>query len=360
MRTGMGSWAKRVLWRGTAAAFPYLITLVVVTGCEQTPAGPAKCGPPADGDLIVLIGPGQSDPRWAGIAGGAQRFIERYPSLRLHAVAPPDNSRAKLLRAVRDALSEEPRVICLYISYPARARAAIDKILYRSIPLITMGVRPDNPQVFGHVQVNLPGGAQSLGEHLAEIAAGKQSYVLLHWQGASAEDEHCYTRFMAKARSPGGLTLLEQRDASAVKQTPAELLQEMFTRFRHAGLAVTLHPAPWLSTPPAQLLGRDARFATLGAAPALWPYLRSGEAAALVGPIDGQIGALAVEMAITAMSETRQTGLIRVVESELVTRETLGEFASRYAEAAGLDSHELLASPATSRPAPPASRSPEP
>jgi hypothetical protein len=356
----MGSWAERVLWGATAAAFPYLITLVVVTGCEQTPAGPAKCAPPADGDLIVLIGPDQSDPRWAGIAGGAQRFIERYPSLRLHTVAPPDNSRARLLEAVRDALSEEPRVICLYISYPARARAAIDQILHHGIPLITMGVRSDNPQVFGHVQVNLAGGAQLLGENLVEIAAGKRSYLLLHWQDASAEDGHCYTRFMAMTRSHGGLTLLEQRDASTAKQTPAELLREMFTRFRHAGLAVTLHPAPWLSAPPAQLLGRDARFATLGAAPALWPYLRSGEAAALVGSIDGEVGSLAVEIAIIAMTDSRQAGLVRVVESELVTRETLGDFANRYAEAAGLDSHELLASPATSRPAPPASRPPQP
>jgi len=317
------------------------------------PAAPGAGKPPSPGDLIVLIGPGQSSPQQAGIAGGARRFIASYPSLRLEIAAPSDNRAAALSQVVRDTLSKNPRAICLYISDQAAARPAANEIVRSGTILVTMGVDSDVTGVFGHVRVDLAGAAELLGERLAKIAGGKQSYVLLHRYGATPADTHCYERFMHKARSSHAIMLLEERNAAEAEELPAELLRAMFARFRHAGLAVTLDPTPWFSMPPAELLGRNARFTTLSAVPALWRYLRSGEAAALVGPLDGEIGALATEMALAAITESRQAGLIRIAPNELVTRETLDDFAKRYAAAAGLDVNELLPRSATSRPAAP-------
>ena len=189
-----------------------------------------------------------------------------------------------------------------------------------------------------------------LGERLEEIARGRRSYLLLHRQGATDTDTRCYERFMRQARPRRGMTLLEERNAAESVQSPAELIRAMFVRFRHAGLAVTLDPAVWLSTPPAELLGGNARFATMGAAPTLWQYLRSGEAAALVGPLDGEIGSLAVEIAILGITESDRPGQVRIAQLELVNPDTLDDFANRYAEAAGLDLKELSPPSAPWRP----------
>lgn len=334
-------------------ALAYFITAAVFMGCERTPATRGSDKPPSHTDLIVLVGPPRSSPQWAGIAGGARRFVEKYPSLRLETTAPSDNTRAALRRAVREALSRKPRVICLYVADPRVARPAAEEIISDGTILVTMGSDSGARDVFGHVHVDLAGGAELLGAHLPQIAAGKRSYLLLHRHGTTPTDTHCYDRFMRKARSQYGITLLEERNAGDAERPPAELLRAMFARFRHAGLAVTLDYDPWLSTPPAELLGSNARFAALGAVPALWQYLRTGEAAALVGPLDGEIGSLAVGTALAAITESRKPGVVRFALSELVTRETLDDFASRYAEAAGLDLNELLSATASSRPAAP-------
>ncbi len=350
----MRSCIARVTRSSAADICAYFIVAAGVIGCERLPAGAQGNARPSHTPLIVLIGPAQPSPQWAGIAGGARRFIkERYPSLRLETTAPRDDSGPALSQAVQDALSLEPSAICLSVSDPAHACAAAGEVVASGTILVTVGIACDIPGVHGHVRVNLASGAELLGEHLEEIAGGKRSYLLVHRCGATPVDTHCYERFMRKARSYHGITLLEERNAAETGQPPAELLRAMFARFRHAGLAVTLDPTPWLRRPPAELLGRNARFATLSAAPALWPYLRSGEAAALVGPLDGEIGALAVELALVGITDSGEAGLVRSVQSELVTRETLDDFAKRYAEAAGLDVNALLSPTAASQPAAP-------
>lgn len=343
----MRSRTERLAAGGKVGALSYFVLVAAIMGCERSSPIPESGTIPSEGDLIVLIGPARPNPRWVGIAGGARLFMESYPQLRLKAAAPSDNSAQTLSRIIDAVLTDNPSAICLFVRDPVVARPTINRILAQATILVTMGVDSDVPGVFGHVHVNTPGGAELLAEHLTEIAGGKRSYVLLHRHGTTPTGTRCYERFMRRMRARPGLTLLEERNAGRAEQPPTELVRAMFARFRHAGLAVTLDPGPWLSAPPAELLGSEARFATLGATPALWPYLRSGQAAALVGSLDGEIGSLAVELALAGITERFEPGQVRIVDSELVTPETLDDFARRYAAAAGFELGELLPPPAT-------------
>jgi ABC-type sugar transport system substrate-binding protein len=337
----MRSQAERLADGSRVGVLSCFILVAAIMGCERVPP-PGSGTIPSEGDLVVLIGPARPNPRWVGIAGGARLFMQDYPQLRLKSAAPSDNSALTLSRIIDAALNDNPRAICLFVRDPVVARPAIDKILAQTTIVVTMGVDTKVPGVFGHVHLDMPAGAELLAEHLSEIAAGKRSYVLLHYYGTTPTGTRCYERFMRRMRAQPGLTLLEERNAGEAEQPPAELVRAMFARFRHAGLAVTLDPGPWLSASPAELLGGEARFATLGAPRALWPYLRSGEAAALVGSLDGEIGSLAVELALAGITERFTPGQVRIVDSELVTPENLDGFARRYAAAAGFELSELM------------------
>jgi ABC-type sugar transport system substrate-binding protein len=329
------------------ASVAYVLAVAMVTGCEPLPSTPGRGRPISQGDLIILIGPGKSTPwcGWTGIEGGARRVASRYPPLKLQAMAPPVYSRSALMRVVTNAIAMKPKAVCLYVDDPTKLRPAVREITSAGVILVTMGDRIDDVGAHGQVVVDWVGGAELLGRHLKDVAGGKRSYLLVHSHRAGSTNTRCYERFMHAARNVPGITLLEERNVTETKKPADELLVEMFARFRHAGLAVTLDPTPWLSKPPTQLLGNDARFATLGAVPALWPYLRSGEASALVGPLDGDIGALAVELAISAITESRDAGVTRTVDCELVTPERISDFANRYAAAAGLDRRDLPLQP---------------
>jgi ABC-type sugar transport system substrate-binding protein len=346
----MWGWVKGVRGNRAAAVVSYSLVLTVVMGCRPAPPPPGSGRLPNQGDLIVLIGPPESSPQSAGIAGGARRFIEQYPPLRLEILAPADNRSEALMQVVGKALTKHPKAICLYVSDRAAAARAAEDVVAHGVILVTLGVELDIPGVFGHVEEDVAGAAELLGRHLDEIVGGRRSYLLLHRAGTSTKDTHCYERFLAKARSYRAIPLLEERSAGPKDQSSADLVRAMFATFPHAGLVVTLEPSVWLQAAPADVLGQNARFATVGAAPALWGYLRSGQATALAGPLDGELGSLAVELALAAITESRKPGAVRTVRSELVTRETLDDFAKRYAEAAGLDLQKLLSTPASSRP----------
>lgn len=335
---------------GIMPTVSYLLMLTALIGCERTPATSGAGTPLRQGELIVLVGPPASNPQRAGIEGGARLLANRYRSLRLETVTPINSTPAALARVVGSVLSKNPDAICLYVSDATTAQPAAEEILRSGTILVTIGYESIDG-TFGHVQVDLTGGAELMGKRLTEIAGGKRSYLLVHRSGANPTATHCYERFMREARQRYGMKLLQEQNAAEAEQPPEELLRAMFARFRHAGLAVTLDPFPWLFTAPGELLGREAKFTTLCAAPALWPALRSGEAAALVGPLDGRIGALAAEMALIAITETSEAGLVRLVECELVTPETLDDFAKRYAKAAGLELDGLLPPAAASQPA---------
>ena len=96
-------------------------------------------------------------------------------------------------------------------------------------------------------------------------------------------------------------------------------------------------------------------FATLGAPPILWRQLGTaaarGQAAALVGPLDGDIGFAAVEAVVHILMNPNGPPPNHTIPCELVTSENLVDFARRYSVAAnGLNVSSYLPAAATTAP----------
>jgi hypothetical protein len=138
------------------------------------------------------------------------------------------------------------------------------------------------------------------------------------------------------------MTRLTEREADHGPPRQREQLREMLAQFSSAGLVITLTAEPWFDIPPERWLDPRNSFATLSAAPRLWPRLASGEAAALVGPLDGDVGYGAVELAWLGLTGAERAGTRPMVPCELVTPQTRTEFARRYAESAGASVESLL------------------
>jgi ABC-type sugar transport system substrate-binding protein len=241
-----------------------------------------------------------------------------------------------------DVLREKPFAICLYVTDPVAARPIAEQIVAGGPVLVTMGVPLDGIKVFAHVDPCVAKAAELLGENLLKITAGRTSYLLLHDNGKDTLATRCYRRFMGAAGEQYALTLLEQRSAAGSDASPPQTLAQMMKRFHRAGLVVTLSPEVWLTVPPEAVLKEQTCFATLGAVPELWPQLRSGRALALVGPLHGEIGYAALELVSAAFTKSREFGTQRFILPELVTPQTLDDFARRYAAAAGLDLADLI------------------
>jgi ABC-type sugar transport system substrate-binding protein len=322
----------------------YLLVYPLLTSCERSPDNTPNKPHALHDVLIVAVGPGEDDPQWPGVRGGVERLFADIPSLRGHCVVPHAQTPAALRAAVERALEWKPNVICLFVSDVDAVRPCIDLIARRQVMLVTMGQDTGDPRVSGHVGVDLPAAAEQLGENLSRIAAGRQSYVLVHEAGRSETARNCYRRFSAAAQYRYDLTLLKEADASAGARTPAELVEQLLGLFPHAGLIVTLNPEVWLTAPAgwwARLHGfnGDFRFTTLAAAPRLWPRLGTpaspGDAAALLGPLDGEIGYAAAQLAVQLMISTDKPPSSIMIPCELVTADNLADFARRYAAAAG-------------------------
>lgn len=297
--------------------------------------------------LVVVIGPSEDHPQWPGIRGGAERFFAAVSTLHGYCTAPREDSAEALRATITHTLEQHPNVVCLYVTSAAAARPNIDLIAARQSLLVTMGEAVGDPRVAAHVGVDLPAAAELLGSSLTQVAAGRQSYLLLHEEGRSETTTNCHRRFMRAAQREYGLTLLQEANAAAGERTPAQLVEDALGLFQHAGLIVTLEPDVWLTAPTGwhrrlRELNAEFRFATLSAAPALWPRLGTpatpGEAAALVGPLDGEIGYAAAQLATQLLISTEKSTSRIIIPCELVTPENLADFARRYSEAAnGLD-----------------------
>lgn len=291
----------------------------------------------------MVIGPSETDPQWPGIRGGAQRYAARLPILRVHCPAPADTTPEALLNTVDQALELQPGVICLCVDDPRRCQPVVDRIARERVLVVTVGQELDDPRIAAHVGVDLPAAAELLGDNLERVAAGRQSYLLVHDAGRGTLATRCYQRFMERARRQFAVQLLAEGSATDADGHGDRVLTDLLKRYPRAGLVVTLDANPWLRPPAGwerdlRGLSPDFRFATLSAAPVLWSRLGrpggDGQAVALVGPLDGDIGYAAVEAATDALLRHRQ-GAPRIIPSELVTPETLADFARRYAEAAG-------------------------
>jgi len=330
----------------------YLAVAAAITGCNgSSDPRAAGRGLPA-GTLIVVIGPPESAANCRPILGGARRFAAPYPHIQLATAAPSDDRPETLMALCRDLMNQNPTAVCLYVEQPEAARAAAELITRGGALLVTMGRSIPGLLSYGHVEVALPEAAEILGRSLPTILPAaktptgatrtQRSYVLLHEDGRDPTASDCYTRFLAAAPAPPEFTRLTERNAAQTSTPPERLIEQMLTEFRSAELVVTLTPQPWLGAEQRFRLLRPSRFVTLTAVPRLWPRLLLGEAAALVGPLDGEIGYAATELAVQGLMLVPDAPRRRFVRCELVTADRLEDFARRYAAAAGMDPGELL------------------
>jgi len=330
----------------------YVLYPTVFTGCSR-PSGPLASGSPLPpGALVAVIGASESDPAWPGIRGGAKRYDEQSPNLECLLAAPDRDDPESLRAVVNDVSAKHPLAICLCVADPEKARPVAREIVTRGLLLVTIGKPLDAVGAYGSVEIGWPEAAETLGRSLDAIAHGRRSYVLLHENGNDALASQCYARFSVAAQRDSMLKLLTVRHAAGAPGGQQHLVREMLGVFPHAGLIVTLSPEPWLAvqprlelprrTQPGETVAYENRFVTLGAAPRLWPRLKSGEAAALAGPLDGEVGYAAVELAVRGLMHIPSAMTRRVISCELVTPETLGDFAQRYAAAAGLTLADLM------------------
>ncbi|MBW7905818.1 MAG: sugar ABC transporter substrate-binding protein [Phycisphaerae bacterium] len=327
-------------WRRRPLLF--LVTALVLSTAACDRPADRTTGPPPRVYSIAVVGPTATHPQWPAISRGALKAAERYGNARVLTSAPLTASAEALDVAVREALAAKPDAVCLYVLNPEAVEAAIPLLVESGALVVTMGAGIANSSFFGHVDSNIPGGAELLGERLDVIADGGRSYVLVHESGANTLATQCADRFNLGIREHYGLQRLDERNASQSTRAAHELIREMLDQFPNVAMVVTFNADAWLAVQPDVLLGPRTRFATMPATPELWPWVRSGRAAALVGPVDGEIGDLAVELAMNGLTSERGGGGVRVVRSELVNARNLDDFARRYAEAAGTTVAELL------------------
>ncbi|MEW6250064.1 MAG: substrate-binding domain-containing protein [Planctomycetota bacterium] len=343
----------------------YLIALATLTACERTGSG---VRPAVSGSLIAVIGVSENDPHWPGIAGGARRYFTGVPIFRGACVAPADGSPDKLQAVVAGVLEQRPSAVCIQIADPNAAAPAVEPFLSRQIPVVTIGTPYADSRIIAHLGINLLDAAEQLARQLDQVAAGSRTYLLLHESGRDEVATARYERFRMAAQAHSTLRLLEEENAFADQRGPVALIELMLAEYPHAGLLITLAPDVWL-TPDAgwksELRRRNAdfRFITFSAAPVLWRKLgtpeQRGEAAALVGVLDGDLGHRAVECAVSLLMGAPTPNRERLLLCEVVTPESLPDFAQRYAAAAGgLDITRYLPTAAPRGPAGPGASAP--
>ena len=336
--------------RGASAAISlYLLAGALVIGCDRTSRTNPGRSLLKEGAPIIVVSPHADDPRWPGIRGGVLRYAKAVPTIRVECVVPPQDTPDSLRATLTAVLKKQPAAVCLYVTEsdarePTALRANLDRIARAQAVLITIGWSFDDKRVYGHVGVNLPEAAELLGRELARIAAPRHAYLLIHRDGASPLSTNCYQRFTSAARSQAGLTLLQDENLADRSRSPAQVVEDLLGLYPSAGLLVTIEPDVWLTAPAGWVrklrsLNRDFHFATLSAAPPLWGQLGTvatpGDAAALAGPLDGDLGYAAVELAVQALTSEREPMPVRWIPCELVTAENLPDFARRYSVAAG-------------------------
>lgn len=284
---------------------------------------------------VFIIGLSETHPQWPAIRDAALHYAQKRPLIDCRAQAPNTLSQQDLNATVEQAIRDKPNVICLLVNNADTALTSAQTIISTGITLITAGTRLDLPNVYAHVSIDYATAAEHLGTHLPHIADDRKAYLLLHAAAANAEQEARHARFLAAAGRHAGPRLLDQQDQSRSRYTPAQLVELMLKRFPRSRLVVTLTPDAWLERPPENLLPDHTDLITFGTSPALWPLLENGRALALVGPLDGEIGRDALDLAMQAILEIPRTSSERIVSCEMITRDTFEDFAARYEAAAG-------------------------
>jgi ABC-type sugar transport system substrate-binding protein len=315
------------------AILPYLVLSTLLTACDTVQSSTASDSAVPAEPRFIFIGTHRGDPGWPAIDGGARRYAAQIGRIKLESVLPEDQSAECLRRAVRKVADSKPHVVCIMVQDRPEFEEALRTLVQAGAIIITIGEMIGGPESYASVIVDWAVAAAALGEALPGIAAGRRSYVLLH-DTATPAGKRISDRFRQTAESLTGLTMLESRTTGADGERPGDVVRGMLDRFRHTGVVVSLDPAVWLAPDSSTLLRAENRFATLGAAPPLWPALREGRAVALVGPIDGDVGYAAMELGMRALIERKRLGVVRIIPTEIVTPDTLDDFVKRYEAAA--------------------------
>ncbi|MCG3127805.1 MAG: hypothetical protein CHACPFDD_02677 [Phycisphaerae bacterium] len=320
---------------------------IVLFGCGSSANVPHGTRPSA-GSIIAVIGLPPSDPSAAAIAGGARRFAKTISHLRIEFVERGSDDPQLLSSLLDRVLAEKPAAVCLGVpedsappvvtSSPSKPVddfvGLIERIESRGSLVITYGRRTASPRIFGHVEGDFESGAELLADALPALLAGRQTYVLQHQAGRSDRASQRYVRFKTAAGRRYGYSMLEERNAWLAGGPAGSPMADLLVRFPHVALAVSLEPDVWILPQPPIALPAGTRYATLGAAPVLWPDIRSGRAAALVGPLDGEIGYRAMELAWGGLTGSVRNGEVQLVPCEVVTAANIDDFARRYELAA--------------------------
>ncbi|MGE0479828.1 MAG: hypothetical protein AB7Q17_05085 [Phycisphaerae bacterium] len=327
-----------------ARVFLYLHVFTALTGCDQ-PAQPAAAArSPQAGATFVLIGPAEHHPQWAAVVGGARRALRGLPhlDLRVAAAARTGTPAEPDWRARIDAeLRDPPVALCVFDPEATLAPAELARLERSGGIVVYVGSRRAPRDYFAQVLINWPGAAETLGAALPQLLGERRTYVLAHERSSGPDAAQRYERFMPAARRAFELHLLDEVDLATPDGPARERVQALFARFPSAALVVTLSPDAWLLNRTTEPLETGRVFATLGAPPALWSRL-GRDAAALVGPLDGELGAAAIELASRGLSVDHERGVVRWIDCELVTPPTLRSFAERYARSAGLRVSDLV------------------
>lgn len=322
---------RRVLW--ASLAFLGVLSAFVIGhgGCRGDDASPNF-----DYEiLLTLVGGFEHDPQWRAIVAGARAQAADLGRLRVEARPRRVGSARTVDDEINAALEAGAKVIGVWRRHPFELTTRPSAVARRGAFLIPLGLPIESEIPIAGVRVDWPAAAEMLAEALPALLGEKRTLVLLHERSRDARSEGIYHRFVNVINAQQRIVLLAERDAAAHQATGRELLREMLGEFEHAGLAVSLTPTPWLPPRPEWALPRETPFATLSAAPPLWPYLERGAARALIGPVDGQIGRLFVDQALKAISGEAGDSGVRFVPCEVVTSENLDDFAARYRAAAG-------------------------
>lgn len=221
-------------WRRRPLLF--LVTALVLSTAACDRPADRTTGPPPRVYSIAVVGPTATHPQWPAISRGALKAAERYGNARVLTSAPLTASAEALDVAVREALAAKPDAVCLYVLNPEAVEAAIPLLVESGALVVTMGAGIANSSFFGHVDSNIPGGAELLGERLDVIADGGRSYVLVHESGANTLATQCADRFNLGIREHYGLQRLDERNASQSTRAAHELIREMLDQFPNVAM----------------------------------------------------------------------------------------------------------------------------
>ncbi len=321
----------RTPWCLLALAALFLI------GCgrEIPQSARAANGKPA----IAFIGPPEGRPGMRAMVGGARQYLDNGHVYPFRTYRPANESASALEATLTQVLADEPGVLVVWTD---RNDVVSNVIRPRSrVPVITLGGADRDPAAVVHVRVGYAEPLERLIREAYDYADQARSCVLVHRGGREGLGRRLYGRFRYAFAAQSRIALLDERDVvDAAGLEPA--MAEMLAEYPHTRLIVTLDPRLWVREPNVRPLPATARFMTIEAGPSLWRRLVAGEACALVGPIDGEIGSAGARIA-TQLLAGRPIGNNEVlVPCEIVTAETLPGFARRYCEAGALELAEVM------------------